>query len=38
MSEIRFRLAKLSDAAQIAYVHYYIRDKYDQGGFVQMNI
>ena len=38
MSEIKFRLAKPSDAKQIAYVHYHIRDKYDQGFFVQMNI
>lgn len=37
MSEIRFRLAKPSDAKQIAYVHYHIRDKYDQGFFAQVN-
>ena len=32
-----FRLAKPSDAKQIAYVHYHIRDKYDQGFFAQVN-
>lgn len=37
MSEIKFRLAKPSDAKQIAYVHYHIRDKYDQGFFAQVN-
>lgn len=37
MSNIRFRLAKPSDAKQIAYVHYHIRDKYDQGFFAQVN-
>lgn len=37
MSEIRFRLAKPSDAKQIAYVHYHIRDKYDQGFFAKVN-
>ena len=37
MSEIRFRLAKPSDAKQIAYVHYHIRDKYDQGFFAEVN-
>ena len=37
MSSIRFRLAKPSDAKQIAYVHYHIRDKYDQGFFAQVN-
>ena len=38
MSEIRFRLAKPSDATQIAFVHYHIRDKYDQGFFAQVNL
>lgn len=37
MSDIKFRLAKPSDAKQIAYVHYQIRDKYDQGFFAQVN-
>ncbi len=37
MGNIRFRLAKPSDAKQIAYVHYHIRDKYDQGFFAQVN-
>lgn len=37
MSKIKFRLAKPSDAEQIAYVHYHIRDKYDQGFFAQVN-
>lgn len=37
MSNIKFRLAKPSDAKQIAYVHYHIRDKYDQGFFAQVN-
>lgn len=37
MGNIRFRLAKPSDAKQIAYVHLHIRDKYDQGFFAQVN-
>lgn len=37
MSNIRFRLAKPSDAKQIAYVHLHIRDKYDKGFFAQVN-
>ena len=37
MSGIKYRLAKPSDAMQIAYVHYHIRDKYDQGFFAQVN-
>lgn len=37
MSDIIFRLAKPSDAKQIAHVHYHIRDKYDQGFFAQVN-
>lgn len=36
-NNIKFRLAKPSDAMQIAYVHYHIRDKYDQGFFAQVN-
>lgn len=35
MSNIKFRLAKPGDAKQIAYVHYHISDKYDQGFFAQ---
>lgn len=38
MANIRFRLAKPSDAKQIAYVHLHIRDKYDQGFFAQVNL
>ena len=37
MSNIRFRLAKPNDAKQIAYVHYHIREKYDQGFFSQVH-
>ncbi len=37
MSDVIFRLAKPSDAWQIANVHYHIRDKYDQGFFAQVN-
>ena len=37
MSNVKYRLAKPSDAKQIAYVHYHIRDKYDQGFFAQVN-
>lgn len=37
MSEIKYRLAKPSDAGQIANVHYHIRDKYDIGFFAQVN-
>lgn len=37
MSSIKYRLAKASDAKQIAYVHYHIRDNYDQGFFAQVN-
>lgn len=37
MNDIKFRLAKPSDAKQIAFVHYHIRDKYDQGFFAQVN-
>lgn len=37
MRSIKYRLAKPSDAKQIAYVHYHIRDKYDQGFFAQVN-
>lgn len=37
MSKIQFRLAKPSDAKQIAYVHYHIRDKYDVGFGAHVN-
>ena len=37
MSEIRFRLAKPSDAKQIANVHYHVRDKYGEGFFAKVN-
>lgn len=37
MSEIRFRLAKPSDAKQIANVHFHVRDKYGEGFFAQVN-
>lgn len=37
MSEIRFRLAKPSDAKQIANVHYHVRDKYGEGFFAHVN-
>ena len=37
MGKIRFRLAKPSDAKQIANVHLHIRDKYDKGFFAQVN-
>ena len=37
MGDIQFRLAKPKDAKQIAYVHYHIRDKYDQGFFAHVN-
>lgn len=37
MSDIKYRLAKPSDAKKIAYVHYHIRDKYEQGFFAQVN-
>lgn len=37
MANIRFRLAKPSDAKQIANVHLHIRDKYDREGFAQVN-
>lgn len=37
MSNIKFRLAKPSDAKHIAYVHLHIRDKYDKGFFAQVN-
>lgn len=37
MTNIKFRLAKPSDAKAIAYVHLHIRDKYDQGFFAQVN-
>ncbi len=37
MSEIKFRLAKPSDAKQIANVHYHVRDKYGEGFFAHVN-
>lgn len=37
MSEIKFRLAKPSDAQQIANVHYHVRDKYGEGFFAHVN-
>ncbi len=37
MNEIRFRLAKPSDARQIANVHYHVRDKYGEGFFAHVN-
>jgi len=37
MENIKFRLGKLCDAKQVAYVHYHIRDKYNQGFFAQVN-
>lgn len=37
MNNIKFRLAKPSDAKHIAYVHLHIRDKYDKGFFAQVN-
>lgn len=36
MSEIRFRLAKPSDAKQIAYCHWHVRDRYSQGIFLSL--
>lgn len=37
MSEIQFRLAKPSDAKQIANVHFHVRDKYGEGFFAHVN-
>jgi hypothetical protein len=37
MGEIRFRLAKPSDAKQIANVHYHVRENYAQGFFAHVN-
>lgn len=37
MSALKFRLAKPSDADQIARVHYKIRDQYNQGFFQHVN-
>ncbi|MBO4659008.1 MAG: hypothetical protein J5637_05245 [Prevotella sp.] len=37
MNEIKFRLAKPSDARQIANVHYSVRQSYDEGFFAQVN-
>ena len=36
MSEIRFRLAKPSDAKQIAHCHWHVRDRYSQGIFLSL--
>lgn len=36
MSEIRYRLAKPSDAKDIANVHWHVRDRYTQGFFLSM--
>ena len=36
MSEIRFRLAKPSDAKQIANCHWHVRDRYSQGIFLSL--
>lgn len=36
MSEIRFRLAKPSDAKQIANCHWHVRDRYTQGIFLSL--
>jgi len=36
MSEIRYRLAKHSDAKEIADVHWHVRDRYTQGIFLSL--
>lgn len=36
MSEIRYRLAKPSDAKEIADVHWHVRDRYSQGIFLSL--
>lgn len=36
MSEIRFRIAKPSDAKQLAYCHWHVRDRYTQGIFLSL--
>lgn len=36
MSEIRYRLAKPSDAKEIANVHWHVRDRYTQGIFLSL--
>lgn len=36
MSEIKFRLAKPSDAKEIANVHWHVRDRYTQGIFLSL--
>jgi hypothetical protein len=36
MSEIRYRLAKPSDAKEIAALHWHVRDKYSQGIFLSL--
>lgn len=36
MSEIRFRLAKPSDAKEIANIHWHVRERYTQGIFLSL--
>ena len=36
MSEIKFRIAKPSDAKQIANCHWHVRDRYSQGIFLSL--
>lgn len=36
MSEIRFRLAKPSDAKEIANIHWHVRERYTQGVFLSL--
>lgn len=36
MSEIKFRLAKPSDAKQIAHCHWHVRDRYSEGIFLSL--
>ena len=36
MSDVKFRLAKLSDAKQIANVHWRVRDRYHKGIFLSL--
>ena len=36
MSEIKYRLAKPSDAKEIADVHWHVRDRYTQGIFLSL--
>ena len=37
MNDIKYRLAKPSDAIQIAEVHYHVRDEYGEGFFAHVN-